>query len=76
LPYISKDTPILAFPVLKIYNRQCNRHAIHTKRPLKKRCRILPTGGLGVYGHHPAKEVIIRLDRMIQMGCPPALKVP
>jgi hypothetical protein len=23
-------------------------------RLLKKRCRILPAGGLGVYGHHPA----------------------
>jgi hypothetical protein len=58
-------------------------------RPLKKRCRILPARGLGVYtviiplrDHHPSKrviirqlfEVIIRLDRMIQMGCPPALK--
>ncbi|NOQ42962.1 MAG: hypothetical protein GQ560_00720, partial [Dehalococcoidia bacterium] len=23
-------------------------------RLLKKRCRILPAGGLGAYGHHPA----------------------
>jgi hypothetical protein len=37
-------------------------------RPLKKRCRILPAGGLGVYG--------IRLDRMIQMGDPPPLNTP